>query len=72
MELNTLSFPYFELELVKLDDQNIQNQKQPLWGSNLQPSHHQSAIITTTPWVEDTEKPSLAFTHAWLVLVEFD
>ena len=42
---------------------------------NSQPTDSQSVIITITPpsqlWVGDTEKLSLTFSHAWLILVEF-
>ena len=44
-----------------------------LWGLNLQSIDHQSDIITITSkiqlWVGDTEKLSVTFSHASLVLV---
>ena len=42
---------------------------------NSQPTDSQSEVLTTTPqsqlWVGDTEKLSVTFSHAWLILVEF-
>ena len=45
-----------------------------LWGLNSEPTDFQSGIITITLksqlWVGDTEKLSVAFSHASLILVE--
>ena len=42
---------------------------------NSLPTDSQSGVLTTTPqsqlWVGDTEKLSVTFSHAWLILVEF-
>ena len=49
-------------------------QKLKILYLNPQPTDSQSGVITITPqsqlWVGDTEKLSLTFSHAWLVLVE--
>ena len=43
---------------------------------NSQPTDHQPGIMIITLksqlWVEDTEKLSIAWSHTWLVLVEFN
>ena len=42
--------------------------KRPLWGLNSKLTDHQSATVTITPksqlWVGDTEKLSVAVSHA--------
>ena len=49
--------------------------KRLLWGLNQGSTDHQSGMLTITLncqlWVRDTEKLSLSYSHAWLILVEF-
>ena len=69
-----MGFPYFEfkIRLIKL---SISIQKQKFQYLNWQPTDSQSGVITITPKDQlragDTEKLSVTFSHAWLILVEF-
>ena len=63
----------FKIRLIRLDFSF--QKKQKLLYLNSLPADSQSGVLTTTPQsqlrVEDTEKLSVAFSHAWLNLVEF-
>ena len=69
-----MGFSYFEfkIRLIRLD---LSFQKEKFHYLNSQPTDSQSEGITITPksqlWLGDTEKLSIAFSHGWLILVEF-
>ena len=72
--MKLLGFSYFELK-IKLIRLGLSFQKKFLY-LNSQPIYDsQSGVITITPksqlWFGDTEKVSVTFSHAWLILVEF-
>ena len=62
----------FKIRLIRL---GFSFQKQNFLYLNPQSIDSQSQVLTTTPqsqlWVRDTEKLSVTFSHAWLILVEF-
>ena len=61
------------IRLIRLGFSFQKNQK--FLYLNSQPTDSQSGVLTITPksqlWEGDTEKLSVAFSHAWLILVEF-
>ena len=63
----------FKIRLIRLGF-SFQKAKQVLY-LNSQPTDSLSGVLTTTPqsqlWEGDTEKLSVAFSHAWLILVQF-
>ena len=62
----------FKIRLISLGF-SVQKTKNPVFES--QPTDFQSGVLNTTPqgqlWVGNTEKLSVTFSHAWLILVEF-
>ena len=62
----------FKIRLIRL---GFSFQKQRILYLNPKPTDSQSGVLTTTSqsqlWVGDTEKLSVTFSHAWLILVEF-
>ena len=58
----------FKIRLIKQGFSLKKTRKNPVFDS-------ESGVLTTTPrsqlWMVDTEKLSVAFSHAWLILVEF-
>ena len=62
----------FKIRLIKLGF-SFQKTKIPVLNS--QPTDSHQGVLTTTPqsqmWVGDTEKLSVTFIHAWLILVQF-
>ena len=69
-----LGFSYFKFK-IRLIKVGLSFQKQNILYLNSQLADSQSGVITITPksqlWVGYTEKPSLTFSHAWVILVEF-
>ena len=67
------SYFVFKISLIRLEFSF--KKKQKLLYLNSLPTDYQSGVLTTTPqsqlWVGDTEKLSVVFSHAWLILVEF-
>ena len=63
----------FKIRLIRRDVFSKKSQK--FLYLNSLPTDSQSGVLTTTPqsqlWVGDTEKLSVAFSHARLILVEF-
>ena len=70
-QLNRMVFPYFEFKIGR----GISFQKQKFLYLNSQPTRSQSGVMTIAArdqmLVEDTEKLSVTFSHAWLILVKF-
>ena len=70
--LEFFHFFEFKIRLIRL---GLSFQKQKFLYSNSQPPDSQSGVITITPksqlWVRDTEKPSVTFSRAWQIVVEF-
>ena len=69
----TFSRFVFKIRLIKL---GFSFQKQKILYLNPQTTDSQSGVLATTPqsqlWVGETGKFSVAFSHAWLILVEFN
>ena len=63
----------FKIRLIRLGF-SFKKLKIPVLYLNSQPTDSQSRVLTITPksrlWVGDTEKLLVAFSHAWLILVE--
>ena len=72
VQLNRMDFSYFEFK-IKLIRLGLSFQKQKFPFLNSQPTDSQSAVITfaakSQMWVDDTEKLSVTFSHAWVILV---